>query len=51
MPIFRKTDKLGSYYRFGHHGTKYYYNTMSNRSQKIAYNKALKQNQAIHANK
>ena len=49
MPIFKKKDIKGFYYRFGHSGKKYYYNT--SRSQKIAYNKALKQTQAIHANK
>ena len=49
MPIFNQKDQKGSYYRFGHRGKKYYYNT--SRSQKIAYNKALKQTQAIHATK
>ena len=48
MPIFNQKDQKGYYYRFGHHGKKYYYNTMSSRSQKIAYGKALKQTQAIH---
>ena len=51
MPIFKKKDIKGSYYRFGHHGKKYYYDTTSSKSQKIAYGKALKQNQAIHATK
>ncbi len=50
MPIHNKKDNLGSYYIWGFHGKKYYYNSSSKRSQKIAYNKAVKQAQAAHAN-
>jgi hypothetical protein len=51
MPIFNKKDKLGTYFIWGTHGSRYYFNDLSNRSKKIAYNKALKQGKAIHANK
>ncbi len=51
MPIYNQKDSKGHYYRYGTSGKKYYYNPLSNRSNKIAYTKALKQTQAINANK
>lgn len=47
MPIYRKTDQKGSFYRYGDTGKKYYYITGNSKSRQIAYNKALKQGQAI----
>ncbi len=51
MPILKRKDLHGYYYRYGTSGKKYYYNPQSSRSKKIAYTKALKQTQAINANK
>ncbi len=49
MPILKRKDLQGYYYRYGKSGKKYYYNPQSSRSKKIAYNKSLKQTQAIHS--
>lgn len=47
MPIFRRHDRYGWYYQYGQHGTRYYFN--SARSERIAWNKCVKQTRAIHA--
>lgn len=51
MPILKRKDSKGHYYRYGTSGKKYYFDPLSSRSNKIAHNKALKQTQAINANK
>jgi hypothetical protein len=49
MPIYKRFDsnKNQYYFQYGDTGKKYYFTTLNN--SKIAYKKALKQAQAIHA--
>lgn len=49
MPIYRDRDSFGPYYQWGNHGKKYYYISGNVRSRTIAYNKSLKQAQAVYA--
>lgn len=51
MPIYKRKDSKGPYYQYGSKGAKYYFNSTSERSETIAYNKAVRQTQAIHANR
>jgi len=48
MPIKRGKDKDGSYYQWGSR-TKYYYVAGNKKSRERAYDKAVKQAQAIYA--
>lgn len=45
MPIHKGHDTTGYYYQYGQKGKKYYFN--SDRTEKIAYAKCLKQAHAI----
>ncbi len=47
MPIFGKTDKMGSYYQYGLTGKKYYYVTCDKKSRQEAIEKCKKQRVAI----
>jgi len=49
MPIFRKTDKMGSYYQYGALGKKYYYVVGDKKSRLEAIEKCQKQRTAIKA--
>jgi hypothetical protein len=49
MPTRQKQDSKGSYYQWGDHGKKYYYDNTSERSRQTAQKKANKQGQAIKA--
>jgi hypothetical protein len=49
MPIHKRTDSFGSYYQFGDHGKKYYFERGNKQSEQQAYNKAKRQGAAIHA--
>ena len=48
MPIYRKKDRNGPFYQYGKNGKKYYYISGNKRSRRMAINKALRQNRAIH---
>ena len=47
MPVERKADVKGSYYRYGETGAKYYYIPGNKQSREIAKQKAMKQGRAI----
>ena len=47
MPVINGFDSIGSFYQFGQHGHKYYYNPHSERSRLRARSKAVKQGRAI----
>jgi len=47
MPLRYGKDSTGYYIKWGNRGHKYYYKKGSERSRKIAKNKALKQARAI----
>jgi hypothetical protein len=51
MPIHQRQDDKGQYFQYGETGTKYYYDPSNKRSKLLAFNKAKKQNAAIHAMK
>jgi hypothetical protein len=51
MPVYRKSDKKGSYYQYGTTGSKYYYKAGDEKSRLQAVAKAQKQMRAIHVNK
>ena len=51
MPLLHEHDNEGPFYRFGVHGHKYYYNTNSKLSQKLARKKAIMQGRAIEISK
>lgn len=48
MPIHKRIDSRGSYFQYGNHGKKYYFDILSDNSIINAYNKALKQQTAIY---
>ena len=48
MPVHRGRDSSGSFYQWGSQ-KKYYYNPNSERSQKNAKAKAIRQGVAVHA--
>jgi hypothetical protein len=47
MPIYSRKDSKGHFYQYGDTGAKYYYTNQHDESD--AYEKALKQTQAIKA--
>ncbi len=47
MPLERREDTKGCFFRWGRHGHKYYYNPQSTRSKNLAKEKAMKQARAI----
>lgn len=49
MPVQQGKDSNGSYFQWGEHGKKYYYDPKSDRSKEIARKKAAKQGRAIKA--
>lgn len=50
MPIHSEKDEDGkSYYQWGNHGKRYYYNPKNKKSKNDAYEKAVKQAQAAYA--
>lgn len=49
MPVQKGNDSNGSYFRWGEHGKKYYFDSNSNRSKQLARKKAEKQGRAIKA--
>ena len=49
MPVKRGSDKLGSYYRWGLHGKKYYYKVGNNRSRLLAKARSVLQGRAAHS--
>jgi hypothetical protein len=49
MPIHEGKDDKGTFYQWGQRGKKYYYKSFSDRSKKIAYNRALRQARAAYA--
>lgn len=51
MPIKAKKDKKGNFFQFGKTGKKYYYRMNDIRSRELAYDKALRQGQAISISK
>jgi hypothetical protein len=50
MPIKEHSSNGKYYYQYGDNGTKYYFKKNNDKSREHAYDKALKQSQAIHAN-
>lgn len=48
MPIHERANLKNPYFQYGTTGHKYYYIKGNERSRKIAYNKALKQQKAVH---
>lgn len=51
MPIHKGKDNKGYYYMYGSTGKKYYYDPKDKKSEKRAYDKALKQEAAIRISK
>jgi hypothetical protein len=49
MPVERGRDRIGPYYRWGKHGTKYHYTPSDPRSREDARARASRQGQAAHA--
>ncbi len=49
MPVQQGKNSVNSYYRWGDHGKKYYYQANNKKSRELAKEKALKQGRAIHA--
>lgn len=47
MPIHERKDEIGKYYQYGESGKKYYFKREGGKAK--AYDKSLKQAQAIHA--
>lgn len=47
MPLHKYKDLEGSYFIWGEHGHKYYFNNKSIKSESIAKEKAMKQARAI----
>ena len=47
MPIHMSKDSKGYFYKWGKHGTKYYFNPNSEESMDFAYRKTLRQIAAI----
>jgi hypothetical protein len=50
MPVAQRHDTQGSYYQWGNHGHKYYFNPNSDQSRSTAKTHATKQGMAAHAN-
>ena len=49
MPVERKADTRGSYYRWGQSGAKYYYTPNNKQSRENAKQSAMRQGRAVHA--
>jgi hypothetical protein len=49
MPVERGKDRIGPFYRWGKHGTKYRYTPNDARSRESAHARATRQGQAAHA--
>jgi len=49
MPVERKADVNGSFYRWGKSGAKYYYTKNNKQSRENAKQKAMRQGRAVHA--
>ena len=47
MPIRDSVDEKGSYFQWGEHGKKYYYESKNPKSKQTARKKAWKQSRAI----
>jgi hypothetical protein len=47
MPLMRGKDSIGSYYRWGSTGAKYYYTSKNKKQRRLAKRRALKQAVAI----
>jgi hypothetical protein len=49
MPIHLGHDSNGQYWQWGYHGHKYYFNAMNDKSEELAYQKAIRQAQAAYS--
>jgi hypothetical protein len=50
MPVAKHSENGRQYYQYGDMGSKYYFRRYDRQGEERAYNRAIRQAQAIHAN-